>query len=844
MPAVASRCTALTDPSLRRWLAPIVVFTLLWASRAPAFDVNDGYAPELNGTVDALAVQPDGSALVGGGFTSIGGVSCVQLCRLSNDGAIAPGFGPTGLNGPVRAILTLPDGSAIVGGAFTQGFGRALSNVLRLNVDGSLSSLPIAGTNGQVRALAVQPDGRLLIGGTFTQVGNPPRLSTGVARLHSDGRVDSTFNATINGTVRAIALLPDGRIVVGGQFSTASGVERRNLAVLRSGGQVQFDAGFNTNGTVNSLTADIDGTLVIGGDFTEIGNVALAGLARMTPDGAMVYGLADAEAPVRALHVHSDGQLILGGDFLAIDNQPRARLARLDQERNLDPIWRAVTGGSVHAIAEQPDGGLLVGGNFTTANGEARSRLMRVTPQGQLETTLRPSASAGSAVRSTANQADGGLLVAGSFTSFGGQPREGIARLRANGQIDLGFNPSIDGGEVRTLVALDDGAVLLSGSFTSVNGNPRSGLAKLLANGSLDSSFITPIFSNFGGPTFPAEVSGVYPAQRGRLYVTGSFDTVNTQPSEGVVRLRASNGRIESSLAAKVQPGVTSLIEAADESLLIVGGSTVNEIPQPARLSRLLPPDGSLDANFVPQIGAGNEVTQAALLPDGKIIVALRRDAVTSTFLRRLNPDGSLDSGFTASTNGPISSITLRADGVIAIAGDFSTAFGVARSGYALLRGDTGTLDTGPLPSTNGTVLGARFQSDGKLILTGSFSSVDGQARPGLARLSTPEAARYALQLDGPIVRWLRGGAAPELTAVPRLWGAGFGQTPEPQQRFARIPGGWQVSANGLLHGSFLLRLQPRSIEHARDGASANPREYLKRNDFLFADGFELGDPN
>lgn len=835
MPAVASRCTALADPSLRRWLAPIVVFMLLWASRAPAFDVNDGYAPELNGTVDALAVQPDGSALVGGGFTSIGGVSCVQLCRLRNDGAIAPGFGPTGLNGPVRAILTLPDGSAIVGGAFTQGFGRALSNVLRLNVDGSLSSLPIAGTNGQVRALAVQPDGRLLIGGTFTQVGNPPRLSTGVARLHSDGRVDSTFNATINGTVRAIALLPDGRIVVGGQFSTASGVERRNLAVLRSGGQVQFDAGFNTNGAVNSLTADIDGTLVIGGDFTEIGNVALARLARMTPDGAMVYGLADAEAPVRALHVHSDGQLILGGDFLAIDNQPRARLARLDQERNLDPIWRAVTGGSVHAIAEQPDGGLLVGGNFTTANGEARSRLMRVTPQGQLETTLRPSASAGSAVRSTANQADGGLLVAGSFTSFGGQPREGIARLRANGQIDLGFNPNIDGGNVLALAALDDGAALLAGSFTSVNGNPRQGFAKLLANGSLD--------NGFAAPSFSGSVDDLFLTDRFRVYVVGNFDRVGNFTSAGVARLRLSNGALDSSFSANVRVSPRQIIEQPDGRVLVVGGRTVDDFPQPARLSRLTF-DGRLDASFSAQVGEGNEVTQAALLPDGKIIVALRRDAVTSTFLRRLNPDGSLDSGFTASTNGPISSITLRADGVIAIAGDFSAAFGVARSGYALLRGDTGTLDTGPLPSTNGTVLGARFQSDGKLILTGSFSTVDGQARPGLARLSTPEAARYALQLDGPIVRWLRGGAAPELTAVPRLWGAGFGQAPEPQQRFARIPGGWQVSANGLLHGSFLLRLQPRSIEHARDGASANPREYLKRNDFLFADGFEPGDPN
>ncbi len=815
---------------------------LLVAELAIAFDANDGYAPGLNGVVHALTVQPSGHAIVGGAFSAVNGVSCAQLCRLNNDGRVAAGFGPTQLDGAVRALLQRPDGKVLVGGEFTAGFGRLRARLVQLNADGSVDEAGTgAGVNGPVFALAQQPDGRVLIGGDFTQIGsNWP--SAKLARRLANGSVDQSFLATFNGPVLALAVLPNGNIVVGGAFTEFGGIPRSNLVVLSPTGQLRSPATFSANGAVRSLVSDVDGTVVIAGDFTVIGSVPRARLARMTPDGELIYGLANAENGVRALLFHSDGQLILGGDFLAINNQPRARLARLDPDRQLDAMWRTGTNGSVSALAEQPDGSVLVGGSFAQADGEVRSRLMRVTMHAVLERALTVGAESGGAVLSSASQADGGLMVGGSFITFGGQPREGIARVSANGQIDLGFNPTVGGGDVRMLVALDDGAVLLAGSFTSVNGNPRRGLAKLLANASLDNSFITPIFSNFGGPSFPAEVSGVYPAQRGRLYVTGNFDTVNTLPIEGIVRLRASNGSIEGSLSAKVQPGVTSLIEAADRSLLIVGGSTVNDIPQPARLSRLLPPDGSLDTSFVPQVGAGNEVTHVALLPDGKMIVALRQAPATSTFLRRLRADGSMDSDFAAFANGSVTSIAVRTDGVIAIAGDFNTVFGVARSGYALL-GPTGIL-LNALPAANGTVTGARFQTDGKLILTGSFNSIGGQTRRGLARLSTPDAARYALQVDALTVRWLRAGAAPELSAPPRLWSSTFGQPLEPQEVFHRVPGGWQIDAAEQLGVSGYLRMQPRSIEQAADGSSAVEREFQILNTLLFKDGFEPGDPN
>lgn len=831
----AARPTAVPAGRLMALLG--VVLVLAWAGAADAFDVDDGYAPELNDTVNALAVQPSGHGIVGGEFTSVNGVSCARLCRLDAAGQVAASFGPTGLNGDVFALLAEPDGSVTVGGAFTEGFGGVRARLLRLNADGSIAGSAGAGVNGAVRALARQPDGRLLIGGDFSQIGGswPSRR---LARQLASGSVDTSFLAEVDGSVLAIALLADGRIVIGGSFANVSGVARQNLAVLRPNGQVDFNAAFNANGAVRSLTRDVDGTLIIGGAFTQIGGIALTRLARMTTDGESVYGLAAAEAGVRSAHVHSDGQLILGGDFLAIDNQPRARLARLDQERQLESTWRAVTGGSVNAIAEQPDGSLLVGGSFTTANGEPRSRLARVTPQGQLERTLSPGTNPEAAVLAVVEQPDGGLLLGGDFDTVAGQARENLARLAANGSVDPEFAPTVGNGSVRALAALPDGSVLLAGNFTAVNGNPRNGLAKLRANGSLDNSFRTPDFSG--------QLSGMKLAQNDQLYVAGSFARMDQHSSAGVARLSTASGSVDTAFRAAVQPRALNVLEQPDGRVLVIGATEVDGVAQPAALSRLLR-NGRLDPEFLARPGDNNQVNAAALLPDGRILVAYSRPGTAQHFVRRLLADGSLDTldpGFVTIADGPISSLALRADGLVAISGEFTTIFSARRSGYALL-GPTGVATSVALPAADGPVMGMHFQHDGKLLLYGTFDTVGGMPRPGLARLSSPQAALYSLEQAGGSLRWLRGGAAPEINSVPRIAISGFGQPLPESNPLRRVAGGWQFDGLDLASdGAPLLRLQLQADTPHSHGTGRYQREYQRFNARLFSDGFEPGDPN
>src|ERR1700693_6382170 len=75
--------------------------------------------------------------------------------------------------------------------------------------------------NGTVRVVFVQPDGKILIGGDFTTLspsGGATVTRNHIARLNPDGTLDTAFNPNANGTVRSIAVQTDGKILAGGQF--------------------------------------------------------------------------------------------------------------------------------------------------------------------------------------------------------------------------------------------------------------------------------------------------------------------------------------------------------------------------------------------------------------------------------------------------------------------------------------------------------------------------------------------------------------------------------------------------------------------------------------------------
>ena len=188
-----------------------------------------------------------------------------------------------------------------------------------------------------VTVMVVQPDGKILIGGTFSSVLGVPRNH--VARLNPDGTLDTAFDPNVSGdpnlytTVYAIAVQADGKILVGGRFTSIGGQTRNGFARLEAatGLADSFDPAA-TGDSVSSIALQADGKILVGGSFTNIGGQARQSMARL--DAAT--GLADSFDPnvngsVYAIAVQADGRILAGGYFLF----PRSCIARLDPTTGL-----------------------------------------------------------------------------------------------------------------------------------------------------------------------------------------------------------------------------------------------------------------------------------------------------------------------------------------------------------------------------------------------------------------------------------------------------------------------------------------------------------------------------
>ena len=230
----------------------------------------------------------------GGSFSIMNGISRPYIVRLNNDGTVDPAFSTgTGPNAPVYAVAVYPTNSAyagqvLIGGAFTNINNYGVSGLARLNVNGSIDTNFDAGlnVNATVRAVVIQADGRVLFGGDFTNVDGVPLNH--LARLNANGSLDATFTAGVgvgaNGTVSALALQADNRIVVAGQFTSASGVTRNRITRLLPDGTVDptINFGDGANGAVNAVVVQPgDQMLVLGGSFTQYNDQPAGHIARV-----------------------------------------------------------------------------------------------------------------------------------------------------------------------------------------------------------------------------------------------------------------------------------------------------------------------------------------------------------------------------------------------------------------------------------------------------------------------------------------------------------------------------------------------------------------------------------
>jgi len=367
--------------------------------------------------------------------------------------------------------------------------------------------------------------------------------------------------------------------------------------------------------------------------------------------------------------------------FLFLASHAHAHPGRLD----LVFLQALAAGADVSAIEIQPDGKIVAAGRFTTIGPVSRKDVVRLNTDGSID----PSFNAGSGANNgdifvMKLQADGKILIGGSFNNINGVFIRALARLNTDGSLDTSFE--ISGIDVTFTFDIDiqtDGKILISAS----NLMGSFFVTRLSANGLNESGHGVPLFRP-GGSGFRISAGQA----KNRILVGGLFSyAVNGTTFENLARIN-SNGSIDPTFTANITNSSTFDIRVNVRSLaggkiLIFGKfNTVNRVTR--RNLAILNSDGSLDATFNPATSGPETILTAAVQTDGKIIIG-GRDFMFNNPLRgniaRLNSDGSVDRTFNQGrgANGTVKTVKIRNNNKILIGGAFFRYHVYPRAGLA-----------------------------------------------------------------------------------------------------------------------------------------------------------------
>lgn len=464
-----------------------------------SFNTGTGF----NSTVSMIEMQSDGKFLVGGAFTSYNGTTVQNLVRLNTDGTLDSSFNNSNTTTGGVYTLKIVGTDIYVGGNFTTFSGASVNRFAKLSANGVLDSTfnnGQAGASGSVLNIIPNTDGSFYLLGSFATYND--FVNQYFTHINNDGSVDSSYNLSTgaDSTVNAITVQPDKKIIVAGNMSTFNGIPTGRLTRLNNDGSLDstFITGTGANGTLNSIALQSDEKILVGGTFTKYNGTSVTNLIRVDKDGMLDTGFSTTGTGfnngIMALAVQNDGKILAGGNFTAYGSTSINRFVRLNENGTIDNSFAIGTGansGSVAAVTVQQDGKILLAGSFTSFNGKT-AKVIRLNTDGSLDTSFTGGA-ANFLVNTIALQPDGKIIIGGNFTTINGITSTRVARLNADGTTDTSFiaspTASIVDAAVLSLALQADGKIILGGSFTKYNSTSSNRLMRLNADGSLDTNF-------------------------------------------------------------------------------------------------------------------------------------------------------------------------------------------------------------------------------------------------------------------------------------------------------------------------------------------------------------------
>mgnify|MGYP003574924990 CR=1 FL=1 len=791
-----------------------------------------------NDAVHGIALHTNGQFYIAGDFTRVNEQARSHLARLNANGTLDQNFGADfAINGPVRALDLQEDGRILIAGVFTQVDSLPVRYLARMTAGGILDNTFNIGSGADNPIFAVKEtsagDGRaILIGGDFSVFNGVQRR--GIARVTEDGRADLTFDpgSGVSGRVLVIEEQRDGKILIGGEFTAVNGVPRVNVARLNTDGSLDrsFDAGLGADGSVRSISIQFDDRILLGGLFTSVSGVERRHIARLFPDGTLDTSFdpgAGADGAIYAIGLQADGRIVVTGDFINFDDTPVNRIIRLEPDGSIDTGINFGSGADafISSVAIQPDRRILIGGGFTRVDGLPRNRLARLyggrlSGSGKLEfasATFSTTENATNVVVTV--RRSGGLegIVAVEYFSRANTASAAVDYEDVSGS--LVFGPGVNS---RSFVVplLDDNLaepdefvnlILTNVAGGAILGDQPVGMVRIVSDDSLvgfsdvtysanEGSAGGPVLVQLtreGGTSRQASVTLAATdgtALQGQDYIALTTNVViSAGDSIANVTLQVlTDDLVEDTEAVVLRlsaPGPNTAIGRAAASLMILDDDVapgildvgqVSPVSEGSRtvvvtVTRRSGKTGFVSVQYALRNGtavAGTDYTSSSgtlFFLDGETLKPVTLPIIdddtiegNETFFFELSnpqngvqigvgsrtvtildddlPSGSLDTSFNpgAGPNGPVQVIKFAHNNRLLIGGAFSAINGVERSGIARLN-PGGALDAtfSAEPGPNGPVYDIEMDPEGRILLAGDFNVLQGNLLNRVARLNT-----------------------------------------------------------------------------------------------------------
>ncbi|MFO1200867.1 MAG: tandem-95 repeat protein [Burkholderiaceae bacterium] len=825
-----------------------------------------------------MALQADGAVVVAGYAVNAGGFDFAAI-RVDANGVHDLGFGPGGtatvsLGGThasaATSVLVQPNGYVVLtGNTYDTASGvyafaaTRLTNTGALDTgfgDGGVKVVPIGGVNDEGSGAVLQPDGSILIGGLSQSAG---QFDYAVVRLDSDGQLDTSFDTdgmttiavgTGQDVARAIALQPDGRIVLAGESDNGA---TKDFSVIRLTADGTLDTSFDNvrgvslGGTVNTteqaapvvLDTDVvvhDVELEAAGSFAGASlTLARAGGAdasdQFTVSIAQGSDVMVGSTKIGTVTHNGGGSLTLTFDANATQALVSEALQGIAYANTSDDPPASVTldwAFSDGNTGAQGAGGAQVGHGTTTVNiapvNDAPT-VSNVAASGA-EDTVIPIVLSGNDVDGTvAGYTVTGLPAHGALYADAALTQAVVAN-QAIASPNVWFKPDQDWNGATSLsfnVTDDEGATSLTNAtasitVTMVNDAPRFGPAD--GTGKV----IVPVGSSYD------EAYGVVVQPDGKIVLAGYSSNGANLADFSAIRLDA-DGALDPSfgVGGKVVVSVGSSNDYAQsvavqpDGKLVLAGLSANEASGSDVSVIRLNANGALDLSFgvagkvVMPVGSSIDYAYDVVVqPDGKIVLAgnsLNGANGYDFSVIRLAENGALDTNFGAGGKllvqvGPYAdeaqSVIVQPDGKLVLAGYSHTG---TTWDYSLIRVDpNGALDPSfdgdgklvvPVGSSDDRASSVVVQPDGKIVLAGS--SVNGGTWEFSAvRLDTNGVLDASFDGDGKLVVPVGSGDFAESVVVQpdgKLVLAGYSGNGANSIDFSAI----RLDANGVLDPSF-----------------------------------------